>query len=680
MLGRQICTVALAVVAALASLILALPATAQTSGLVAGYSFAEGSGTTVADVSGNNNRGTLGGGVTWTTQGKFGNALVFNGASFVTIPAAASLNLTTAMTLEAWIYPTTAATNWSTALMREQPGEFVYTLYVGSPSNSPNVFFNTGASSSTERGVAGPSALPVNTWSHLAGTYDGAVVRLYVNGAQVASRAFTGTIGSTTGALRIGGNGVWGEYFTGRIDEVRIYNRALTPAEVQADMNTAVSGAPNTAPTISSIAPQTVNEDTATGAISFTVGDAETAPGSLTVTGSSSNPTLAPNGNVVFGGSGANRTVTVTPAANQNGTATITVTVSDGQQSTSTTFQLTVNAVNDPPTITSIAHQTTSAGTAVGPISFTVGDIETPAASLTVSGSSSNQPLVPDGNIAFGGAGANRTVTVTPAAGQTGTATITVTVSDGQAPASTAFQLTVNATPAGLVAGYSFAEGAGTTVTDVSGNNNRGTLGSGVTWTTQGKFGSALVFNGAGFVTIPSAASLNLTAMTLEAWIYPTATPTNWTTALMREQPGELVYTLYAGSPANRPNVIFNTGTSGSSERSVAGPGALPLNTWSHLAGTYDGATLRLYVNGTQVASQAFTGSIVTSTGALRIGGNGVWGEYFTGRIDEVRIYNRALTPAEILSDVNAPVGGTPPPDTTPPTVAITTPTGGATY
>ena len=65
--------------------------------------------------------------------------------------------------------------------------------------------------------------------------------------------------------------------------------------------------------------------------IAFTVGDAETAAGSLTVSGSSSNPTLVPNANIVFGGSGANRTVTVTPAANQNGTATITVTVSDGQ-------------------------------------------------------------------------------------------------------------------------------------------------------------------------------------------------------------------------------------------------------------------------------------------------------------------------------------------------------------
>jgi hypothetical protein len=58
------------------------------------------------------------------------------------------------------------------------------------------------------------------------------------------------------------------------------------------------------------------------------------------------------------------------------------------------------------------------------------------------------------------------------------------------------------------------------------------------------------------------------------------------------------------------------------------------------------------------VASRAVTGSLITSTGALRIGGNTVWGEYFSGLIDEIRIYNRALTPAEIQSDMNVPVGG----------------------
>jgi formylglycine-generating enzyme required for sulfatase activity len=100
----------------------------------------------------------------------------------------------------------------------------------------------------------------------------------------------------------------------------------------------------NTAPTISDIAAQTITAGNNTGALAFTVGDAQTAAGSLTVSGSSSNTTLVPNANIVFGGSGANRTVTVTPASSQTGTATITVTVSDGSLSASDTFLLTVNS------------------------------------------------------------------------------------------------------------------------------------------------------------------------------------------------------------------------------------------------------------------------------------------------------------------------------------------------
>ena len=213
------------------------------------------------------------------------------------------------------------------------------------------------------------------------------------------------------------------------------------------------------------------------------------------MSGSSNNPTLVPNGNIVFGGSGANRTVTVTPAANQSGTATITVTVSDGTVEHADEFSVDGQCGERRADDHEHSEPDDDAGTAVGPLNFTVGDVETAAGSLTVSGSSSNTTLVPNGNIVFGGSGANRTVTVTPAAGQTGTATITVTVSDGQLSTPTSFQLTVSATPAGLVAAYSFNAGSGTSVADASGNGHTGTI-SGATWSTQGKFGNALSFNG----------------------------------------------------------------------------------------------------------------------------------------------------------------------------------------
>ena len=187
----------------------------------------------------------------------------------------------------------------------------------------------------------------------------------------------------------------------------------------------------------------TVN--TATGAIPFTIGDADTPVDSLTLSKNSSNLTLVPTNNIVFGGSGANRTVTVSPAAGRTGTATITVSVSDGVNSASDAFVLTVNAANTPPTITGIADQTIDEDTTTAALSFTVGDAETAAGSLTLSKGSSNATLVPTNNIVFGGSGSNRTVTVSPAANQNGTATITVNVSDGQYSASTSFVVTVNA-------------------------------------------------------------------------------------------------------------------------------------------------------------------------------------------------------------------------------------------
>src|SRR5882672_6981068 len=146
--------------------------------------------------------------------------------------------------------------------------------------------------------------------------------------------------------------------------------------------------------------------------------------------------------------------------------------------------------------------------------------------------------------------------------------------------------------------------------------------------------------------------------MTLEAWVLPTTTPRKRSTVIMKEQPGAFVYSLYASSPTRRPFVYINTEANTSGERGVGGSWALRRNGWSYFAGTYDGVTLKIYVDGTLVSSQAVAGAIRASTGPVRIGGNSVWGEYFQGRIDEVRIYNRALSPAEIQTDMNTPVGG----------------------
>ena len=108
-----------------------------------------------------------------------------------------------------------------------------------------------------------------------------------------------------------------------------------TPGNNAGVATTTVDGAP----TITDITDQTIVEDTATAALPFTIADVETAAASLTLSVSSSDQTLVPDANIVLGGSGGNRTVTVTPAANQSGgPVLVTVTVSDGASSSSDTF------------------------------------------------------------------------------------------------------------------------------------------------------------------------------------------------------------------------------------------------------------------------------------------------------------------------------------------------------
>lgn len=211
-----------------------------------------------------------------------------------------------------------------------------------------------------------------------------------------------------------------------------------------------VVGAVNDAPTISSIANQTIDEDTSAGPLAFTIADLET-PGDMQLSVQSSNPALVPIANIVLAGTGSARTLTVTPLANASGSTTITLNLSDGHGGTaSTSFTLYVNAVADPLWITPIADATTGTGTPVIR-SFAVSDGDTKSLSLTLSGASSHAALVqsfvfdtaPDGS---------RTVTVNPAAGQSGVTIITITAEDAQqGSAQTSFQLTV--TPGGQTVG-----------------------------------------------------------------------------------------------------------------------------------------------------------------------------------------------------------------------------------
>jgi hypothetical protein len=239
----------------------------------------------------------------------------------------------------------------------------------------------------------------------------------------------------------------------------------------------------------------------------------------------------------------------------------------------------------------------------------------------------------------------------------TGIVTISAPGASGS-PKTVGVTLTVNPAPpagSGPVGAWGFDETSGAGVTDGSGRGNNGTI-AGATRSTAGRFGSALTFDGVNdWVTVTDSASLDLsTRATLEAWVFPTALGGAWRTVLLKEQPGQLVYALYANNDALRPSGhLFTTG-----DLWANGSAQLPANVWSHLAMSWDGSTQRLYVNGNQVATRTVTGTLPNSAGALRFGGNAVWTEWFAGRLDEIRVYDRALSPAEIQADMTRAVSG----------------------
>jgi beta-lactam-binding protein with PASTA domain/Ca2+-binding RTX toxin-like protein len=230
------------------SLVVSIGLTLDT-GLVASFNFNEVNGpaidAAVGKVAGDiANNGTLNAGVTRVaSRTGAGTAAQFDGASgMISIPDSTALHLTR-MTLSAWVNSSTPITesSWRNLILKERPGGLVWGLYGNAATDGgPNAYIRRAPIASTGDEHAGTATrLTPGVWTHLAATYDGRVVRVYVNGAQVGSITTSGgNLGTSTGALRLGGNSIWGEFFAGAIDDVRIYNRALSATEIQNLKNT----------------------------------------------------------------------------------------------------------------------------------------------------------------------------------------------------------------------------------------------------------------------------------------------------------------------------------------------------------------------------------------------------------------------------------------------------------
>lgn len=234
MLSDRIFTIVFTLVSILASVCYMNTAEAQRAveaGLVSFWPLDDATidGDTVKDIVGNNH-GTITGNPK-IVPGKINEALEFNGSSdYVDCGGDESLNLTNALTIEVWIMPNVAGEggiNAGPLCKAIATGNWNWQLRYNAPGGFMGFQFNAGGS----KWISVQQNLNAGVWYHIIGTYDGSDAVCYLNGEET-QRMSMPAINSSNDNFLIGQDG-WVNVFNGVVDEVRMYNRALTEAEVK---------------------------------------------------------------------------------------------------------------------------------------------------------------------------------------------------------------------------------------------------------------------------------------------------------------------------------------------------------------------------------------------------------------------------------------------------------------
>jgi lysophospholipase L1-like esterase len=505
--------------------------------------FDEGSGTTATDTSSFGNDGTLNGSPVWTT-GISGSALDFSGgADRVLVTDSSSLDVSDQITIAAWVKPRNIGTQY--VVKKGRYG--ISDGYELSLSGTGKVFvrFNQASAGNAYK-LYSQSYYPTdgNTWMHIAATYDGKFVKLYVNGDLERLLYAQGLVIAANGNdLSIGAQDDGRGPVDGVIDQVHIYNYALAGTDIQ---------------------------------------------------------------DLIYSETGGNRTpvaVDDTAITTEDTPVTISVLTND-------------NLGDQPTSVTSV----------------------TQGSNGTVSFDATTTTYTP--NPTFSGTD-SYTYTITDSDSETSTATVVVTV--------------MVATSAGT---WFFDEGSGTVALDSSGNGNDGTLNGSPVWTT-GISGSALDFSGGSDrVLVPDSSSLDVSdQITIAVWVKPRKTGTQYVVKKARIN----VTDGYELSLSGNGKVFarFNQASAGNTYR-LDSQSFYPNdgNTWMHVAATYDGQEIKFYVDGVLETSSSAQGLVIaTNSNDLSIGAQDDGLNPVDGVIDQVHIYNYALTATDIQDLANSESG-----------------------
>ena len=596
-----------------------------TDGLVGYWKF-DDTATSAADSSGYSRTATWGGSTTSS------NTIPTTGINFtnphsISIPGSnsyASFAPPTLddMTIAAWVKSTSTGDSTYPRIVDMDCASLSFSR-ANSAGEHPDsvswtVNFNDGTNSSWRTPTLGISD---GTWYHVVATFDGtSAATIYINGVlQPLTVWATGNSGSSTnkdctGTGYIGNKSTLDRDWNGLMDEMRMYDRVLSAADVR-DL---YSGSPR----VTSIATQTL-----AGAL-ITADDLSIVSGTLDASaagcsGASCGVTVAGNW-YNYGGIFTPRTGTVT----FNGTASTNVILSQWNPF----YNLTVS----------------NTGTWTLQDRLFVDGTLTMSAAGTLAQSSSNYDIHA-GTL-------NKTAGTISGSG------------DVVLDAATAQSLTVNSMAPnlrvespldnGLLGYWKLDEGRGPTAYDVSGNGNSGTLTSSPIWSTSVPTSPAIPIDDAGslsfngtsqYVSLGNPAALNFAGqVTLAAWVNVAAIDGTRNILAHGYDASTEVYLRI-----NNSSYEIGSWNGPTYAASYAVPGS-DIGNWVHLVGVYDGTTWRLYRNGSEVDST------VSATGALTVASNWAIGargdgtsRWFSGKIDDVRIYNRGLSANEVVALYN---------------------------
>ncbi|MES1165504.1 MAG: LamG domain-containing protein, partial [Verrucomicrobiota bacterium] len=570
-------------------------------GLV-GYWKLDDSGTTVADASGYGNDGTRSAaGATWQTDVPSAmdftdsGSLALNGSTgYVTLGLNNLPNINGAQTISLWTKPTNTTQNGNMIALTNNSNAGIQ-LKVNSG--------NLGAYQWGGGTLISTTAPSAGAWHHVAYVYDGAGHQtLYIDGT-----ATTATVTNQSGTVTVADLGTYSpnnEMFNGSLDEVRIYSRALSAA----DIATLASGAqPGTGVAVQNMTGTPV----ISGDLTIASGTLAAGTNSFTVGGSWWNYGMfAGTGTVTFNGSGTSNSILLAgdPPAGLTISGTGSWSIVDGS--------------SIPVTLT--GSYTQSAGT------FTAG-----AGLLNIAGAFNKSAGT------FNGGGGQVMLSSTSSRAFTTTGTTSFS------------NLTIND---GLAGYWTLDEGTGSAPADSSGYGNGGSF-TGAAWLTSGlpstnfTDSAAGSFNGSSsFVDISTPVTPTNAAYSACAWVYMTSN-SGYRTFVSIDGTTDSAFFLQKRADTGKFGLTMLASDMDSAAATHADSTTTPAtNTWYHICGTYDLTNLKIYVNGslegTTAMSSPWRGTGHTIIGAGKFSGNHV--DWVAGYIDDVRIYSRALAASEV--------------------------------